>query len=48
MKFDTDEYKNDRLQLSSKIIKKMREKEIPYNGELFHNMIYVYTESQQW
>ena len=45
MKFNTDEYKNDRLMLSSKIIKKMREKEIPYSGELFHNIVYVYTES---
>ena len=34
--------------LSSKIIKKMREKEIRYNGDLFHTMIFVYTESQQW
>jgi len=48
MKFDTDEFKNDRLMLTAAIQKKMRDKLIPYEQTLFHNVAYVYTESQQW
>jgi len=45
MSFDTDEFKNDRLMLTEQITKKMRDKLIPYDGTLFHNIVYVYTES---
>jgi hypothetical protein len=48
MNFDTDEFKNDRLMLTEQITKKMRDKLITYDGTLFHNIVYVYTESQQW
>ena len=48
MKFDTDEFKNDRLMLIEQITKKMHNKLVPYDGSLFHNIVYVYTESQQW
>jgi hypothetical protein len=48
MTFDTDEFKNDRLRLSDQIRKRMEEDAIQYTGQLFHDMIYVYTESQQW
>lgn len=48
MKFDTDEFKNDRLQLTEKLTKKMRRMQIPFDAELFHNVVYVYCESQQW
>jgi len=48
MAFHTDEYKNDRLMFSEKIKKRMRDDELQYGGELFHNIIFVYTESQQW
>lgn len=46
MSFDTDEFKNDRLILTAAIMKKMRDKEISYDQNLFHNVAYVYTESQ--
>ena len=45
MKFDTDEFKNDRLMLTAAIQKKMRDKLICYEQSLFHNVAYVYTES---
>lgn len=45
MNFDTDEFKNDRLTMTQKITKKMRDKVIPYEATLFHNILYVYTES---
>lgn len=48
MKFDTDEFKNNRLMLTEQITKKMRDKLVQYDGPLFHNIVYVYTESQQW
>ena len=48
MKFNTDEFKNDRLQLTEKLTKKMRRAQIPFDGELFHNIVFVYCESQQW
>jgi predicted SprT family Zn-dependent metalloprotease len=48
MKFDTDELKNDRLMLTEKIVRKMRDNEIVYDSSLFQNVAYVYTESQQW
>ena len=48
MKFDTDKYKNDRLMLIERLTKKIRQLEIPFDGELFHTIVYVYTESQQW
>lgn len=48
MAFDTDEYKNDRLMLTDRVRQRMREDEIQYSAELFHTIIYVYTESQQW
>lgn len=48
MAFDTDEYKNDRLMLTDQVRQRMREDEIQYSAELFHTIIYVYTESQQW
>jgi len=48
MKFSTDNYKNDRLMLTERIVKKMKKVMIPYEEELFHNIVYVYTESQQW
>lgn len=48
MTFDTDEFKNDRLRLSDQIRKRMEDDAIQYTGQLFHDMIYVYTESQQW
>ena len=48
MKFDTDEYKNDRLMLIERIVRKMRDNEIVYDASLFQNVLYVYTESQQW
>lgn len=46
MMFDTDEFKNDRLMLTEQITKKMHDKICCYDGELFQNIIYVYTESQ--
>lgn len=48
MQFDTDEFKNDRLMLTEQITKKMRDKLVTYDPTLFHNIVYVYTESQQW
>ena len=48
MNFDSDEFKNDRLMLTEQITKKMRDKLVSYDGSLFHNIVYVYTESQQW
>lgn len=48
MKFNTDEYKNDRLQLIEKLVKKIRSTQINMDGELFHSIVFVYTESQQW
>ena len=45
MTFDTDEFKNDRLRLSDQIRKRMEEDGIQYSGTLFHDLIYVYTES---
>lgn len=35
MKFDSDELKNDRLILTEKIVKKMRDNEIVYDASLF-------------
>jgi hypothetical protein len=48
MKFHGDEYKNDRLMLIDRIVKKMKEDLVPYDGSLFQNVLFVYTESQQW
>ena len=48
MNFDSDDFKNDRLMLTEQITKKMRDKLVTYDGSLFHNIVYVYTESQQW
>lgn len=48
MSFDTEEFKNDRLMLSEKLVRKMQEYQIPCAGDLFHNLVYIYTESQQW
>jgi len=45
MVFDTDEFKNDRLRLSDQIRKRMEDDAVQYSGELFHDLIYVYTES---
>ena len=45
MTFDTDEFKNERLRLTEQIRKRMEDEAIQYSGELFHDMIYVYTES---
>lgn len=48
MQFKDDQYKNDRLMLVDKLTKKMKNQQVNYSGELFHNVLYVYTESQQW
>ena len=48
MKFNKDEQKNERLMLAEKLTRKMRDNAITYDGNLFHNIIYVLTESQQW
>ena len=48
MTFDTEEYKNKRLMLSDKLNKKMQQSLIEYDGKLLHNLIFVYTEAQQW
>jgi len=48
MKFDSDELKHDRLALTERITRKMRDNQIQYDGNLFHNIVYVFTESQQW
>lgn len=45
MQFDTDIFKNDRLKLTETLTKKIRDKLIKYDGELFHNIVFVYTES---
>lgn len=45
MKFDTDQFKNDRLMLTERITRKMRKLLIPYDADLFHNIMYVYCES---
>ena len=48
MTFDSDELKNDRLMMTERIVRKMRDNEVPYDASLFQNVLYVYTESQQW
>lgn len=43
--FDTDEYKNDRLQMTEKIVKRIKQKELCFDSVLFQNAMFVYTES---
>ena len=45
MKFNKDEQKNERLMLTEKLTRKMRDNSITYDGNLFHNIVYVLTES---
>lgn len=48
MNFDTDEFKNDRLMLSEKLVRRLQDSDIPCGGQLFHNLAYIYVESQRW
>lgn len=45
MNFERDEFKNDRLALTEKLNKKMQYEQIPFDGEVFHNICHVYVES---
>lgn len=45
MNFNEDIQKNDRLRMSEQIIKKISSLELRYDGKLFHNIVYVLTES---
>lgn len=46
--FEDEKYKNERLMLTERLMKKMNENYIHYDASLFHNVMYVLTESQQW
>jgi len=48
MNFDTDEFKNDRLMLSEKLVRRLQDSDIPCGGNLFHNLAFIYVESQRW
>lgn len=48
LNFKADEHKNQRLQMAEKIIKRMYNLELQYPGDLFHDLIFIMTESQQW
>lgn len=48
MTFDEDKFKNDRLMLAEKLMRRMNNELIPYDGEVLHNLAYVLAESQQW
>ena len=48
MQFGAEQYKNDQLMLAQKLAKTIYQKVIPYDGDLLHTMIYIYTEAQMW
>lgn len=48
MNFDADEFKNDRLMMSEKLVRRLQDAEIPIGGQLFHTLAYIYVESQRW
>ena len=48
MKFEGDKFKNDRLAMNDKLVKKMNSNLIVYSSDLFYQVMYVYVESQQW
>ncbi len=46
MEFHTDEFKNDRLMMAEKLNRKMQQNLLVYEGEVLHNIIFIYAESQ--
>lgn len=46
--FEDEKFKNDRLMLTERLMKKMSDNYVHYEASLFHNVMYVLTESQQW
>jgi hypothetical protein len=46
MEFYTDEFKNDRLMMAEKLNRKMQQNLLVYEGEVLHNIIFIYAESQ--
>ena len=45
MTFNEDQFKNDRLMLAEKLMRRMNNDLIPYDGEVLHNLAYVLAES---
>lgn len=48
MNFEADEFKNDRLMLAGRLMRKMQSEQLAYAPEVFHSLCHVYVESQQW
>jgi len=46
--FEDEKYKNERLMLTERLMKKMSDNYVHYDASLFQNVMYVLTESQQW
>ena len=48
MKFNTDDAKSARLEMTTSILDVMQENYISFTSILLHNMMFIFTESQQW
>lgn len=48
MKFNSDEAKSARLEMTVQILDVMQVNYIVFTPILLHNMLYIFTESQQW
>lgn len=45
VKFEDDKHKNDRLMLASKLQRHMRNELLPFDGDVLHDLVYVFAES---
>jgi len=48
MKFKNDESKSARLEMTTQILDVMQANYISFTSVLLHNMMFIFTESQQW
>jgi len=48
MKFNSDDAKAPRLEMTIQILDVMQENYIMFTSVLLHNMMFIFTESQQW
>ena len=48
MKFDTEDHKQKRLDMTINLRDVIRKNELLLTGDLFDALVYVFTESQQW
>jgi len=46
MNFEADEFKNDRLMLAGRLMRKMQSEQLVYAPEVFHSLCHVYVECQ--